>query len=350
MMLVLAAIACTTDQKAKKPGERWSVEKARKWADEKGWRTGANFTPSTAINQLEFWQAETFDPATIDRELGWAESIGFNTVRTYLHHVAWQVDPEGFLSRVDRFLEIAAKHRIEPVLVIFDDCWRPVYAPGKQPEPRPGIHNSGWIRDPGDLLFSDTSLMKVLGDYTKSLLTHFRNDKRILLWDLYNEPGNSDYGMKSMPLLQNVFRWAREVNPSQPVSAGLWYRNYGELNRFQAENSDIITYHNYSDEKDHAAALDTLKVYGRPLICTEYMARTNGSRFQNILPLLHERGVGAINWGLVSGKTNTIYAWGTPVPDGSEPATWFHDIFRKDGTPYDPAETDLIRKLNGDRK
>jgi hypothetical protein len=345
ILIVLVCVSCTGIDKEKKAGERWSVEKAQKWADAKGWRTGANFTPSTAINQLEFWQAETFDPATIDRELGWAESIGFNTVRVYLHHLAWQVDPKGFLSRIDQFLTIAAKHKIEPVVVLFDDCWNPVYQAGKQPDPKPGIHNSGWVRDPGDLLFSDTSLMKVLEDYTKAVMGHFTDDQRILLWDLYNEPGNSDYGNRSMPLLKNVFRWAREVNPSQPVSAGLWYRNYGELNRFQAENSDIITYHNYSNEVDHAAALDTLKIYGRPLICTEYMARTNGSKFGNILPLLKERGVGAINWGLVSGKTNTIYAWSTPIPDGSEPALWFHDIFRKDGTPYDKAETDLIRRL-----
>ena len=347
MLVAVMGASCTAVQKDKNSGERWSVEKARKWADQKGWRTGANFTPSTAINQLEFWQAETFDPETIDRELGWAESIGFNTVRVYLHHLAWQVDPKGFFKRVDQFLSIAAKHKIEPVLVIFDDCWNPVYAAGKQPDPKPGIHNSGWVQDPGELLFSDSTLMKVLENYTTDLMSHFADDQRILLWDLYNEPGNSGYGNKSMPLLKSVFQWARAVSPSQPVSVGLWSRSLPDLNRFQAENSDIITYHNYSDRPDHASALDTLKVYGRPRICTEYMARTNGSRFESILPLLKERGVGAINWGLVSGKTNTIYAWSTPIPDGSEPPVWFHDVFRKDGTPYDKTETDLIRKMNG---
>jgi hypothetical protein len=339
--------SCISVQEDKKPGERWTAEKAWKWAEGQGWLTGANFTPSTAINQLEFWQAASFDPETIDRELGWAESIGFNTVRVYLHHLAWQMDPEGFFNRVDRFLSISDKHGIKPVMVIFDDCWNPVYTAGKQPEPKPGIHNSGWLQDPGELLFTDTTLVNVLEDYTRSLITRFADDKRILLWDLYNEPGNSGYGMRSMPLLKKAFRWAREVNPSQPVTAGLYNWELHEMNRFMTENSDIITYHNYSDEKNHASALDTLKNFGRPLICTEYMARTNNSRFRNILPLLKERGVGAINWGLVSGKTNTIYAWGTPIPDGSEPPVWFHDIFRRDGTPYDQEETDQIRKLNG---
>jgi len=347
LVVSLIGASCNSTPKDKKPAERWTVDKAQKWSADHGWLTGANFTPSTAINQLEFWQAGTFDPETIDRELGWAESIGFNTVRAYLHHVAWQVDPDGFFNRIDQFLTIAGKHHIKPVLVIFDDCWNSEYAAGKQPDPKPGVHNSGWIKDPGDLLFRDSALMNVLQEYTTALMTHFADDQRILLWDLYNEPGNGGYEMKSMPLLKNVFLWARLVNPSQPISAGLWAREFGEMNRFQAENSDIITYHNYSDQKDHAAALDTLKLYGRPLICTEYMARKNGSRFENILPLLKENGVGAINWGLVSGKTNTIYAWSTPIPDGSEPPVWFHDIFRNDGTPYDAAETDLIRKLNG---
>jgi hypothetical protein len=75
------------------------------------------------------------------------------------------------------------------------------------------------------------------------------------------------------------------------------------------------------------------------------MARTRNSTFQTHLPLFKQHRVGAINWGLVSGKTNTIYQWDTPMPDGSEPKTWFHDIFRKNGVPYDPAEINFIRQV-----
>ena len=157
------------------------------------WLRGANFTPSTAINQLEFWQEETFDPETIDRELGWAEEIGFNCMRVYLHHLAWEVDKEGFKDRMGQYLAIADKHNIRTIFVFFDDCWNPTYSAGKQPDPKPGVHNSGWVRDPGDLLFTSPELVDVLEAYVKDILETFKDDKRIVLWDLYNEPGNSGY-------------------------------------------------------------------------------------------------------------------------------------------------------------
>lgn len=325
----------------------WSKQKANEWSESEGWVRGSNFIPSSAINQLEMWQAATFDPRTIDRELGYAESIGFNAMRVFLHHVAWQVDPTGFKSRMKKYLEIADKHHIKTIFVFFDDCWDENYAAGKQRAPKPGVHNSGWIRDPGKLFYDHPVVIGVLEKYVKDILTTFKNDKRILLWDLYNEPGNSNYGSKSLFLLSEIFKWGREINPDQPLSAGVWTKDLLDLNTFQLANSDVITYHNYSDEKEHAMVIDSLKHYGRPLICTEYMARTRGSKFENIMPLLKENNVGAINWGFVSGKTNTIYAWDTPMPDGSEPKVWFHDIFRKDGTPYSEKEVMLIRSLTG---
>ena len=325
----------------------WSKEKASEWYSKKGWLRGCNFIPSTAINQLEMWQKETFDPVTIDRELGYAEGIGLNAMRVFLHHVAWEIDPDGFKKRVDEYLAIADKHHIQTMFVFFDDCWDENYAAGKQRDPKPGIHNSGWIRDPGKLYYDNPALINTLEKYVKDVLTTFKHDRRILLWDVYNEPGNSNYGNKSLVLLGKVFSWGRQINPDQPLSAGLWSKDLTDLNAFQLKNSDVITYHNYNDEKEHALVIDTLAKYGRPMICTEYMARTRGSKFQNIMPLLKQNNVGAINWGFVSGKTNTIYAWDTPMPDGSEPKVWFHDIFRKDGTPYSQEEIELIKSLTG---
>jgi hypothetical protein len=323
----------------------WTKEQANEWYKDKGWLRGSDFIPSSAINQLEMWQAETFDTATIHRELGWAESIGLNSMRVYLHHLAWEIDSAGFKNRIDQYLTIADKHHISTLFVLFDDCWMPTYQVGKQPDPKPGIHNSGWVRDPGDKIHKDSTLIVLLERYVKDLLTHFANDKRIVLWDLYNEPGNSGYGNKSMPLLQKAFQWAREINPSQPLSAGIWNNDLIDLNTYQLANSDVTTYHNYSNPTDHKKWIDSLRTYGRPLICTEYMARTRGSRFDNIMPLLKTENIGAYNWGLVAGKTNTMYAWDTPMPDGREPKVWFHDIFRKDGTPYSKEEVKLIKSL-----
>jgi len=343
------AVTCllTFNVNAQQERAVWSKEKASEWYSKKGWLRGCNFIPSTAINQLEMWQKETFDPVTIDRELGYAEGIGLNAMRVFLHHVAWEIDPDGFKKRVDEYLAIADKHHIQTMFVFFDDCWDENYAAGKQRDPKPGIHNSGWIRDPGKLYYDNPALINTLEKYVKDVLTTFKHDKRILLWDVYNEPGNSNYGNKSLVLLGKVFSWGRQINPDQPLSAGLWSKDLTDLNAFQLKNSDVITYHNYNDEKEHALVIDTLEKYGRPMICTEYMARTRGSKFQNIMPLLKQNNVGAINWGFVSGKTNTIYAWDTPMPDGSEPKVWFHDIFRKDGTPYSREEIELIKSLTG---
>ncbi len=323
----------------------WTKEQAENWSRENGWLRGANFNPSTSINQLENWQAETFDPGTIDRELGWAENIGMNCMRVYLHHVAWQVDKTGFKNRMNKYLSIADSHGIKTIFVIFDDCWNANYKAGKQPEPQPGVHNSGWVRDPGDLLFHDSTLIDTLEVYVKDILSTFKDDHRIVMWDLYNEPGNFEYKSESMPLLKKAFEWGWEIRPTQPLTAGVWSPELPEFNQFQLENSDIITYHNYEGPDQHQEAIDTLKKYNRPMVCTEYMARRNNSLFQNIMPILEKENIGAINWGLVAGKSNTKYAWDEPIPDGSEPALWFHDIFSPDGTPYKQEEVDLIKSL-----
>jgi len=327
----------------------WSKSEAFTWYADKGWLRGCDFIPSTAVNQLEMWQAESFDTATISRDLGYAQNIGLNCMRVFLHHLAWQQDPQGFKKRMNRYLDIADRNNIKTIFVFFDDCWNESYHIGTQPAPKPGIHNSGWLRDPGKLLYDDPELMKVLENYVKDVLNTFKGDHRILLWDLYNEPGNSGYRNKSMVLLKNVFHWSKEINPSQPLTAGVWNPDLTELNRFQLTESDVITYHNYEPEKAHLEAIDTLRKYGRPLICTEYMARLRNSTFFNIMPMLKKENVGAINWGLVSGKTNTKYAWDTPIPNGAEPAVWFHDIFRPDGKPYSQQEVDFIKSLTGVR-
>ncbi|HDZ13631.1 hypothetical protein LCGC14_1034630 [marine sediment metagenome] len=325
---------------------KWSLDKAQNWYASQEWITGANFNPSTAINQLEMWQESTFDIETIDRELGYAESIGFNTMRVYLHSLAYKADPEGFKKRIDTYLGIADKHGIKTIFVFFDDVWGKSPKTGKQPEPIPGTHNSGWVQDPGDPASKEEKNFPTLEIYIKDILKTLANDKRVLMWDLYNEPGNSGKLTTSMPLLQSVFEWARAINPSQPLTVGLWRWDFQELNTFQAQNSDILTYHQYEGPEEHQLTINMLKTHGRPMICTEYMARTNNSRFSNILPILKEENIGAINWGLVAGKSNTKYAWNTPIKDGGEPDEWFHEVFRKDGSPYRQDEVELIKKLN----
>ncbi|SEA36455.1 hypothetical protein SAMN05192529_11544 [Arachidicoccus rhizosphaerae] len=325
----------------------WPAKKANEWYAKQGWLTGADYIPSNAINQLEMWQKETFSPELIDKEFQLAESIGFNTMRVFLHSLVWKEDAEGFKKRIDEFLSIAEKHHIKPMFVFFDDCWNKEAHPGKQPEPKVGVHNSGWVQDPGQPASEDTTNFPELEKYVTDILNTFKHDQRILAWDLYNEPGNSGKKNKSLPLLKAVFSWAQTVRPDQPITAGLWDWGFEDLNKFQITNSDIITYHDYEKPEWHKRVVQLLKTFGKPLICTEYMARTRGSLFSNTLPMLKDENVGAINWGFVEGKTNTKYAWDSPMPDGGDPTVWFHEIFRKNFTPYKQDEVELIKKLNG---
>ncbi len=343
---------------------RWSVDEASAWYAELPWLVGCNFIPSTAVNQLEMWQAQSFDPETIERELGWAAGLGMNVVRVYLHDLAHEQDPDGFLERVERFLGLADSHGIGTVFVIFDDCWLAEPEAGPQPQPWPGVHNSGWLESPGlpqlQRYREDPALRRRLEGYLKAVLTRFRDDPRVLLWDLYNEPGGWWYrrgeapgsyergltGALCVPLLSDAYRWAREVAPSQPLTSG-WYR--GELEEEAALRwADVVTFHHYGDVTGVEALIERLQREApkRPILCTEYLFRQGGSRFQSHLPVFLEHRVGAINWGLVAGKTNTIWGWGSwDQPATGEPETWFHDVLRRDGTPYDDEEAAFLRAV-----
>jgi hypothetical protein len=345
MKKLLLILLCSIQIVYAQTSEIWTKEKANEWYLQQPFITGADFLPSTAINQLEMWQADTFDTTTINRELGWAESLGFNTLRVFLHDLVWQQDANGFKKRIDIFLQIADQHHIKPLIVFFDDCWNPEPSLGKQPEPQPGVHNSGWMRSPGKTLHNDSTKWGVLEAYVKDILNTFKNDKRILLWDLYNEPANSDYGLSSLPLLKNIFQWAWSVRPSQPLTVGVWFEEFPAINAYQLSNSDVISFHNYGDTNSLKLTIDSLENRGRPIVCTEYMARKQNSLFVTHLPIFKAHKVAAINWGFVSGKSNTIYPWESKL-GSPEPALWFHDIFRKDGTPFDKNETEFIKKIN----
>jgi hypothetical protein len=355
---------------AARPGQAgavWSRERAMAWQRETGWLAGSNFAPSTAINQLEMWQADSFDLKTIDRELGWAEDLGFNTMRVFLHDIPYRQDPAGFLRRVDQFLAIAERHRIRPMLVLFDAVWDPYPRAGRQRPPKPHLHNSGWMQSPGVVILSDTARHDELRGYVQGVVGRFRSDPRVLAWDLFNEPDNMnpssyyaqeplDKAELSLALLEKTFAWARAARPSQPLTAAPWKGDYVDpakmlpISRFMLENSDVITFHSYDPPAEVARLVTALERYGRPVLCTEYMARPRGSTFEAVLPLFKQRKVGAYNWGFVAGKSQTIYPWNSwDSTYTGEPPVWFHDIFRADGTPYRAQEVAAIRAVTGAR-
>jgi hypothetical protein len=344
----------------------WTKEQAKEWYDKQPWIVGANFLPSTAINQLEMWQADTFDTVTINKELGWAQSLGMNSMRVFLHDLAFEQDSAGFIKRVDTFLSIAEKHKIKPLLVIFDSCWDPFPAAGKQRAPKPFVHNSGWVQSPGQNALKDSTQYPRLENYVKTVVAHFANDSRIIGWDIWNEPDNMtgpsyekvelpnkvDY---VLPLLKKAFAWARSANASQPLTSGIWAGDWSDstkmkpIEQLQLSESDVITFHNYDGPEEFEKRIKFLQRYGKPLICTEYMARPNGSTFKSSLPVAKKYRVGMYNWGFVNGKSQTIFPWDSWTKTyTAAPPLWFHDIFNTDGTPYKKEETDLIRKITAE--
>jgi hypothetical protein len=346
--------------------ERWSEQKAWDWHKRQPWLVGSNYNPASAINQLEMWQADSFDPKRIDLELGWAEGLGMNTMRVYLHDLLWQQDAEGFKRRLDTFLRIAQRHGIRPIFVLFDSVWDPNPQLGKQRAPRPGVHNSGWVQSPSTKALQDRSEYPRLEAYVKGVVGAFARDNRVLAWDIWNEPdnvNNGSYGQLEpknkvnlvLALLPQAFAWARSANPQQPLTSGVWKGDWSrpekmdQMDRLQVELSDIITFHNYDSPTELEKRINWLKRYNRPLICTEYMARGNGSFFMGGLMVGKAHNVGMINWGLVQGKTQTHLPWDSwerPYTN-REPSIWFHEVFRTDGTPYILEEVEFIKRMTG---
>lgn len=386
LLLLMVSISCTsetreTEQDQEEPTvevqediqphpNQWSTAKANEWYGSQPWLVGTNFGPSTAINQLEMWQAETFDPATIDQELALSASIGMNTHRVYLHNLLWEQDADGFLERVDQFLSIADTHNIKTMLVLFDGVWHPQPKLGPQTQPTPHKHNSGWVQGPGATYLKDKSTYPKLEAYVKGVMTRFATDNRVVVWDIFNEPENENKGSypdleladkydRAFDLLRAAYGWAREVNPSQPITSAVWGGFIGNdgnqtdqltsISKFMLEHSDIITFHNYETPEVLPRQIAFLRQYNRPMICTEYLARSRENTFQNLLPIFKENKIGAYNWGFVSGKTNTIYHWDSwDSTYTAEPALWHHDIFRADHTPYKTEETQLIQELTSE--
>lgn len=375
-ILIIMVLSCAekkkeTNEKVSETivlAEQWSNEKAWEWYDKQPWLVGTNFNPSTAINQLEFWQADTFDTETINKELKWSADLGMNLHRVYLHNLLWEQDSTGFLNRLDEYLKISNSHGIKTMFVLLDDVWHPIPKLGKQPEPIPHVHNSGWVQAPGAEILRDTTRHNELKGYVKGVLKRFSDDERVLLWDVYNEPDNvagqpgrkelevKDKQKYSLALLKKVMYWSREVNPSQPLTSGIWrgdISHWGildslpEVDRYMIENSDVISFHAYDGDIENVKQkIEALKKYNRPLLCTEYIARGGGNTFQTVMPILKENKIAAINWGFVSGKTNTIYPWNSwNTTFTAEPEIWHHDILRKDGSPYRQEEIDFIQEI-----
>ena len=215
-------------------------------------------------------------------------------------------------------------------------------------------------------MLKDPQQYPKLKAYVQGLVGAFASDPRVLAWDVWNEPDNdnqSSYGKLEpankvdlvLNLLPQVFAWARAAHPTQPLTSGIWSGDWSSeqkmspMARTQIEQSDVITFHNYDWPEGFESRVHELEQFHRPMICTEYMARGAGSTFDTILPLAKKYHVGALNWGLVKGKSQTYLPWDSwqrPYVLVT-PTVWFHDVFYEDGTPYRKREVEIFRTMTG---
>ena len=356
LFLSVMLVSCAHHEQLAKTNVKaptWTAEKAWAWAKDKPWFCGVNYIPAYAINYTAMWDPSTFSKQLIDEELGLMEECGLNCARVVLQYVVYAENPKRFKKNFRSFLEICDKHGIAVMPIFFD----PVACgantdpkPGPQGEPVLGWYGWAWSPSPGYSMTFDESTHPLLEKFVKDIMTTFRNDERIMAWDLYNEPIHyADKGQREWPLLRKVFTWAREVNPSQPITSSMWNSNK-ELNDFLSQNSDIITFHIYAPKKETLEAFDRMSAYGRPVIFTEWMHRINKSTINDILPALKEVGCGCMMWGLVNGKNQTHLPWGHRPEMLPYTGPWQHDIFRGDRTPYDASEIQTIKSLTKGNK
>ncbi|MCF7958258.1 MAG: glycoside hydrolase family 5 protein, partial [Phycisphaerae bacterium] len=280
---------------------QWTQEEANRWYWQQSWPCGFNYIPSNAISYTEMWMPYCFDAKLIDKELALAEDVGFNCLRVVLPFVVWEHDPKAFKKQLNAFVDICDKRQIKVMFTLFDDCAfgndpklkDPWY--GKQPEVLKGWYANGWTPSPGHSMVRDPKTWPRLESYVKDIIGAFKDDPRVWVWDLYNEPGNGGLANTSLPLVTRVFKWARAIGPSQPMTVAQWNGNK-QLNDIIYDNSDIITFHNYGNAGNVADNIQALKSHGRPIINTEWLNRNTGSIVKTCLPLFRKENVGCMHW------------------------------------------------------
>jgi hypothetical protein len=316
------------------------------WYKRQGTLRGVNYLPRTAVNSIEMWQEDTFDPDTIDQELEWAEDVKLSSLRVFVPYAVWKSDGDGLKKRMDKFLELAHKHNLSTVFVLFDDKQAKGMEPqtGTQPDPVPGVYNSRWVASPGRSLVPEAAGgWPDLEKYVKDIVNEFSGDKRVLMWDMYNEPGVSGMGAGSVPLLNAAFGWARSVHPEQPLTAGIGLQLTQDARDRVMHDSDVITLADYGNREQMMGILSLASTRGRPVICTGWLQREQRNTFKEILPLFSQFNVGWYNWGLVRGRTQLYIPWNESGSESTDHKVWGQDLLNDDGKPFDEEEIKLIK-------
>ena len=351
--------------------EKWSKERAWEWYNNRPWIRGCNYMSASCANRVDQWQSLHFDKylKETEAELKLMRELGYNSVRLILEYVVWEKEHDVFLKNFERYISLCNSYGISCMIVLANDCMPPKTELWKMPSigeqsydigyhggrkhSQHGRHNAP---APHYYLDENDSREKYF-EMVREIVSLYKDDARILMWDLFNEPGNSNRRGITMPNLKRMLDEVRKINPSQPLTIGAWWCGddrcfNNEIDQFALESSDIITYHNYGKYEEHIQVIKYLKGLGRPIMNTEWLARCTGNTVFENFPLFYLENIGCYNWGFVAGKYQTYepyeghWQWYNDDKHADIDFTkWFHDLYRPSHRPYDPRETELISRL-----
>ncbi|MBO5312367.1 MAG: cellulase family glycosylhydrolase [Clostridia bacterium] len=351
--------------------EKWSNERAWEWYNSRPWIRGCNYMCADCVNRVDQWQALHFDEylKTTENELKLMKELGFNSVRLILEYVVWKEEHEGFLERFERYISLCDSYGISCMIVLANDCMPPKTELWKMPYigeqkydwgyhgGRKHSQHGGHSCPAPHYYFDNPESTEDYYKMVREIVSLYKDDSRILMWDLFNEPGNSNRRDITLPFVKRMVSEVRAINPSQPLTIGAWWCGGNcdfdnEVDRYALECSDIITYHNYGTYEEHIRVIKYLKTLNRPIINTEWLARCTGNTVFDNFPLFYLENIGCYNWGFVAGKYQTYEPyeahWSWYNDDKRAPidfTKWFHDLYRPSLRPYDPREEELIKKF-----
>ena len=351
---------------------RWSQEKIWEWYNARPWLRGCNYMSADCANRVDQWQALGFEERieTTERELALMQQTGFNTVRLILEFVVWKEEHDSFLERFERYLSLCAKYGISCMITLANDCMPPKHDGWKLPQIGKQEYDWGYhggkkrsqhgvcAETSPHFYLDDPILREEYFEMVKEMVTLYRNDERICIWDVYNEPGNRMRDVPTLPNLKRMFELVRSCKPTQPLTCAVWRMNGNEsvplskVEQYALDQSDIISYHCYKEYNEHIKIIKRLKKEGRPILNTEWLARCTHNDVFSLFPLFYLEKIGCYNWGFVAGKYQTYEPWEstwTRYNNGEETnvdfTKWFHDLYRPSHHPYDPKEIEVIREF-----
>lgn len=351
---------------------KWSKERAWEWYNARPWIRGCNYMSADCANRVDQWQEYGFEERfeTAAGELKLMAELGYNSIRIIPEFIVWKKEHDGFTERFERYIELAAQNNISCMIVLGNDCCPPKEEALKrmrlgEQQVDWGYHGGRRISQHGRFdgigysLLDDPEYTEKYYEFVREIVGKYKNDERVIMWDVYNEPGNSRRSGITLPHLEKFFEIIRDIDPIQPLTVGIWSQsteleNLTEAEKYGLENSDIISYHNYNSYENNVRELRLLKKLGRPVINTEWLNRCGGNSVEEMFPLFYLEKIGCYNWGFVAGKYQTYEPW-NGIWDGYKEnpeafehfdfTKWFHDIYRPSHNPYNPKETELIKRF-----